>query len=613
MLALRQKMALGFGGLLLIILVLGIQSLINLATLGGAIDVILRENYQSVLASQQMKESLERIDSGLLFMLIGESAKGRALVRTNMSLFEKALEAELRNITLPGEGDRAAEVRDLYGQYKGLFAEVEDPSLSPVLRHDTYFSRLLPLFSRIKAAADEILRMNQQNMMDANNRARRIASHARRQMYVLVLFGIALAAAFIVLARRWILQPVRRLIRSAQEIRAGNLDLVVPGDKRDEIGQLSEAFNDMTASLREFRRTDQARLIRIQHATERAFDSLPDAVAVVDPQGRVEVATEPARKMFGLKPGTEVIGLEAAWLAELYAEAMRTGRPAALPDHRLIQEFTEGEERYFRPEAIPILDSQRLTAGVVLVIKDVTQLRQQDDLKRGVIRTVSHQLKTPLTSLRMAVHLLLEEKVGPLTEKQAELLVTAREDSDRLNAILSNLLDISRIESGKAQLDFRAVPPRAILAEARESFLRTAQDRGVDLLLDTEEDLPDVWVDPTRVGYIFTNLLTNALKHTPAGVKITLSARTEDAHVRFAVSDTGGGIPAEYIGRVFEPFFRVPGAEKPQGAGLGLAIVKEIVEAHGGTVIAESEAGKGAAFAFTLGRADRPREEGRTE
>jgi signal transduction histidine kinase len=131
--------------------------------------------------------------------------------------------------------------------------------------------------------------------------------------------------------------------------------------------------------------------------------------------------------------------------------------------------------------------------------------------------------------------------------------------------------------------------------------------------LDTEEDLPDVWVDPTRVGYIFANLLTNALKHTPAGGKITLSARTEDAHVRFAVSDTGGGIPAEYIGRVFEPFFRVPGAEKPQGAGLGLAIVKEIVEAHGGTVIAESEAGTGAAFAFTLGRADRPREEGRTE
>ncbi len=425
-------------------------------------------------------------------------------------------------------------------------------------------ARLLPLFTRLKVTADEILQMNQQNMMEANNKARRSASHARRQMYVLVFFGTALAAAFIVLTRRWILQPIRRLIRSAEEIRGGNLDLVLPGDRRDEIGRLSEAFNDMTASLREFRRTDQARLIRIQHATQRAFDNLPDAIAVIDPQGRVELATEPARKMFGLKPGTEVIGLEAAWLPELYAEAMRTGRPAALSDHRLIQEFLEGDERYFRPEAIPILDSQRLTAGVVLVIKDVTQLRQQDDLKRGVIRTVSHQLKTPLTSIRMAIHLLLEEKVGPLTEKQAELLLTAREDSDRLNAILSNLLDISRIESGKAQLEFRAVSPRTILAEAREPLLRAAQDQGVNLLLAVEDDLPQVWVDTTRIGYVFANLLTNALKYAAAGGTITLSARAEEAGVRFAVSDTGPGIPAQYIGRVFEPFFRVPGTRSPR-------------------------------------------------
>ncbi len=609
MLALRQKIALGFGGLLLIILVIGIQSIVNFATLGTAIDVILRENYRSVLASQQMKEALERIDSGLLFVLIGETAKGRELVQKNTGLFETALDVEINNVTLPGEGEKAEGIRELYGRYKGLFSEIEGPGLSSALRHDAYFTRLLPLFTRLKITADEILQMNQQNMMDANNRARRSASHARRQMYVLVLFGTALAAAFIVLTRRWILQPIRRLIRSAEEIRGGNLDLVVPGGRRDEIGQLSEAFNDMTASLREYRRTDQAKLIRIQHATQRAFDNLPDAVAVIDPQGRVELATEPARKMFGLKPGTEVIGLEPAWLAELYAEAMRTGRPAVLSGHRLIQEFLEGEERYFRPEAIPILDSQRLTAGVVLVIKDVTQLRQQDDLKRGVIRTVSHQLKTPLTSIRMAIHLLLEEKVGPLTEKQAELLLTAREDSDRLNTILSNLLDISRIESGKAQLEFRAVSPRTIVAEAREAFLRTAQAQGVELILDIEDDLPGVWVDATRIGYVFANLLTNALRYTPAGGTITLSARAEEAGVRFAVSDTGPGIPAQHIGRVFEPFFRVPDAGKPQGAGLGLAIVKEIVEAHGGTAAAESREGKGASINFSLRRADQPLEE----
>jgi signal transduction histidine kinase len=231
-------------------------------------------------------------------------------------------------------------------------------------------------------------------------------------------------------------------------------------------------------------------------------------------------------------------------------------------------------------------------------------------MKTDVIRTVSHQLKTPLTSIRMAIHLLLEEKIGTLTEKQAELLVTAREDSDRLHAILNNLLDISRMASGKASLEFQDISPQMLVMDALEPYRRTAQDQGVALALDVRGSLAGVWVDRSRAAYIFGNLLTNALQHTPPGGKIAVSAREEEDVVRFTVTDSGTGIPSQYLSRIFEPFFRVPGRRNETGAGLGLAIAKEIVEAHGGTVGVESQEGKGSSFSFTLRRADRlPNEE----
>lgn len=610
MLGLRHKISLGFGALLVIILVIGGQSIHHLSRLGISIDVILRENYRSVLACQQMKESLERIDSGTLFVLLGHADQGRDLIREHRASFETSLQAELGNITLPDEGPMAARLQDLYRQYGAALDRVL-VSQPAAAMSQAYFAELLPLFNRIKAQADAILQLNQNNMSDANDRARHGAAAARSRMYVLLAVGTALALVFIFFTRRWVLRPIHRLIRSADEIRRGNLDLVVASDSHDEIGHLSGSFNAMAASLREFRRTDQAKLMRVQKATQQAFDSLPDAVAVVDPDGKVEVATESARSVFGLKTGVNVGDLPFDWLVDLAREANQSGRPAALEGGRSVQQFVQGEERYYRPEAVPILDDERETTGLILVLKDVTQLRQQEEIKRSVVRTVSHQLNTPLTSIRMAVHLLLAEKVGGLNEKQVELLLSAREDSDRLHEILGGLLDISRLESGRVRMEFQALAPGAVVADAIEPYRREAQDHGLSLQADVPGGLPAVWVDATRIGNVFGNLLSNAIRHTAAGGRIRISAEANDAWVRFIVSDSGEGIPAAFLPRVFEPFFRVPGQRDVSfGAGLGLAIVKEIVEAHGGTVGVESREGGGSSFSFTLRRADRfPKEE----
>jgi len=605
MLGLRQKLSLGFGGLLLIILIIGIQSISHLTQLGQSIDVILRENYRSVIACQEMKESLERMDTGILFVLLGEKEKGTELIQENEAAFEKALQAELNNITLPEEGKKAHHLQDLFKEYQATLHGMQGIGKPVHQKRDAYFNTLFPLFVQIKETADEILQMNQKNMSDANNLARRSAASAKRQMYILLLAGMLVAVGFVLFTGRWILRPIRRLIRSSEEIKQGNLELVVESDSRDEIGQLSEAFNEMALALRESRRSDQARLTRIQRATEQTFKSLPDAVAIVDLGGKVDVATETARNVFELKPGKQIRGLPSRWMDEIFTEALRTGRtiqPSG--EQKVIQHFVNGEEHYFRPEAIPILGRDMQPTGVVLVLQDVTQERKQEELKRGVISTVSHQLKSPLTSIRMAIHLLLEEKIGSLTPKQTELLVAAREDSDRLHTILNNLLDISRIESGKVEMNFRKISPHAMVFEALEPFQMDFKDRNVTLGTELQDDLPEVWADTARMNHVFANLLSNALRYTPPGGKVTVLGKADEEWVQFSVSDSGKGIPSQYLARIFEQFFRVPDQGAETGVGLGLAIVKEIVEAHGGTVKVESRLEEGSTFTFTLKRAD---------
>jgi signal transduction histidine kinase len=609
---LRQKLALGFIGLLLVIASIGIVSALQLRELGAAVDVVLRENYESVLACLEMKESLERMDSGALFTVMGHGKEGEELLSKNEPRFVNALERELGNITIPGEGEKAALLQRFFGEYRAALGTIRDPGVPRGVKQKAYFTGLLPLFHRIKDTADEILRMNQDRMVEMDRRARELAETARRQMYIMLLVATALSAGFLYLTGKWILRPITNLTRSTDEIRRGNLDLVVPSGSRDEIGRLSESFNAMAASLRELRRSDQAKLLRIQRSTQQAFDSLPDAIAVLSPDGVIEVSTEAAREAFGLRPAAKLPDLPYPWLAGLFDKALRTGRVTEPVGATVaVQQFVQGEERFYHPKAVPIMDSERHPAGVVLVLADVTAEHHQDEMKKGVLSTVSHQLKTPLTSIRMALHLLLEEKIGYLTDKQTELLVAAREDADRLNGILEDLLDIGRIESGKVSLDCAPESPVRLLTDAAEAFRSAARDRGVTLGTDPAGELPDVWVDKARIRYVFENLLSNALKYTSAGGRIVLSAEADPEFVRFRVDDTGNGIPEAYLSRVFDPFFQVPEQDGNSGAGLGLAIAKEIVEAHEGAIRAESREGAGSAFLFSLRRADRVHTEGK--
>ena len=265
-------------------------------------------------------------------------------------------------------------------------------------------------------------------------------------------------------------------------------------------------------------------------------------------------------------------------------------------------------EKYFLFRGTPLRSREKDIIGVAVILHDVTRLWRFDQLKNSLVATVAHEFRTPLTSLRMAVHLCLEQQIGTLNEKQSELMLAAREDCERLQSMVDNLLDLSRIQEGGIRMERQRVTSLELVNDAIANYHAEAEEKGIDLARFNETPGGDVFADPERIQQVFGNLIENAVRHTPKGGSILIRILPVKGAVRFEVLDNGGGIPQKHQPFLFDRFYRVPGTSSP-GAGLGLSIVKEIVASHGGETGVESEPGKGSTFWFTLPLA--PSESGR--
>jgi two-component system, NtrC family, sensor histidine kinase KinB len=601
MLALRHKLILAFGGLFLL---LALTAGLAIAVMEGAAEAfnrIFRENLTSIEAASKMRALSESIDDLLHEADRNGAAPDSMRLDSLRQAFDGYLQFQIGNVTVPGEKVATDSLALNWSALRDSLATF--PADSAIGSLPGYRNSKAYLFEQIRRHTERIAALNTGNILSADGEVRRQTEKARRGM-TLVLSISAILIIFLLFALgRFILRPISLLTRSVKEIEKGNLDLSLQVRTRDELGELAEAFNAMAARLREFRRSDQARFLRTQQATQMAINSLPDAVAVLSVQGEIEMANEAASQHFDIKPGAHVATLGLVWLQQLYDKVMREMRPFHPQGYEsALQIFLDGRERFFLPHAIPIVDDKRLATGLTVVLADVTELRRLDESKSDLIATVSHEFKTRLTSVRMAVHLLLDDKVGELNDRQAELLLAARDDSERLYRIIEGLLDLGRIRAGKMQMDMHPIAATEWIRQSLDDYQHIAQDKGLRLAEKFPEEAVSVLADPARIDLVLENLFSNAVKYTPPGGEITVSYEVRADEVAFSVADTGVGIPEEELPRIFERFYRGARLDVPDGAGLGLAIAKEIVEAHGGHMDVTSHLGQGSVFTFTLKR-----------
>jgi signal transduction histidine kinase len=603
--SLHRRLRLGFAAIAAAFALLSIAAVASLDRLGGAIATILRENYASVVLCEQMKEALERQDSAALFAATGRRDIAAPMLAENRARFEEALGREEHNITLPGEGELVHEIR---AQHDESLRRVDVAlALPPAEQQAAYFRELLPRFEAIKDRVERVRRLNQANMEEADRSAKQLAART-----VNAALGVGLAAMIFVLwfafwLPRSIVRPLDTLARSATAIGEGNLDVSVEEPETVELATLAASFNRMAERLRVYRASSLGELLAAKDLARSTLECMIDPVVVLDREGGVLLANEAAEQAFALRIGSAEELREAAVavpeeLAAARDEALTQGAPA-LPRSlsEAVRRRTEAGERYYLVRALPLSSAPKDKPSAIVVAQDVTRFRRIDELKSDMVATVSHEFKTPLTSLRMATHLLLEPGTGPLTEAQRDLVTTARDDTERLRAMVEELLDVVRIEAEAGALHRLPVEPSGLLYEVADAHRALARDKGVTLDVEPAAQQGLVSVDPERLSIALANLVANAVRHTPAGGRVVLRSTRDARTLRIEVEDDGEGIGPELLPRIFDRSFTTsPGGGGQRRHGLGLTIAREIVLQHGGDLVARSEPGKGSVFAMVL-------------
>lgn len=590
---LRTKLALAQ---LPLVLALGITIVVGTLVaqaLGRGAETILKDNYRSVLAAQRMKEAAERIDSGIGFMIAGREAQGLAQIRENVDRFSAELTAQEQNITEPGERDATARLRAAWTDYQAAVPHA-------TADQQTYFDVQLPKFLAVKDAADAVLAMNQDAMMAKSDRAEHLAGRSNTTLLLVSIAGlvIALIAAAVLTTR--VLRPLNVLGQTARRLGEGDLVVRARVASKDEIGALAHELNTMAEHLQKYRESSLGDLLEAQLAAQATIDSLPDPVIVVALDGGLRHANRAAEDVLKIDAdGGTLTSADPAIraIATQLRQHVAAGKGAYVP--RGLDESLRVGDRLFLPRAAPLYAEEGDIVGVTVVFQDVTRLQRFEELRNDLVATVAHELRTPLTSLRMAVHLLAEETVGPLTTKQSDLVHAAREESERLQAIVDELLDLSRLSADKIELRTAPADPEELVREALAAQHSSAEQARVTLRAEVLPNMPRVVVDRERIALVFANLVSNAIHYSPAGSEVTVRATAEGTRVRFEVADRGKGIPAELRDAVFDKYMRVPGSPAG-GAGLGLFIARENVRAHGGEIGVGDHDGPGTTIWFTV-------------
>ena len=598
---LRTRLFLNLLPFVVILLATGVYAIVLFSRLAASVNTTVSEHYSSVLAAQQMSLALAGIDREAWATAGAGTAKSSNALAENERRFEQNLARQLKNNSLPGESGLNQRLAARYQALRQALTSLSSPG-TPASKHQAYEREIAPGLLELKVLLDKILALNQQAILATSESVQKITRDVTRLMVIGMVIALAISAYACYQLSRSVLQPIELVTKATRELGEGNLKQPVPVLSRDELGELARAFNKMAAQLQEYRQSTTEELVRVHRTMETTLASFPDPIFVLNKEGGIELMNPAAADM---ATNLQTNGQLPSRLKAIAQKTLASGENFLPHSFDAVLSYRlNGAERSFLPRILTMRNKEDALFGVAVVLYDVTRFRLLDAAKTHLVGTVSHELKTPLTSVRMVLHILLEKTVGALTPKQQELLEAARNDTERLLRILNDLLDLARLEEGVADLHREKAAPAELLQAVLEEAADKASARQLKINCVVDPDLPLVLVDRQRIGYVFANLLTNAMKHSPPGGEVRLRAtRTEDQAIQFTVADDGPGIPAQYQSRIFDRFFRVPGQTK-SGAGLGLSIAREITVAHGGRIGMHSPPGQGASFYVVLKAVD---------
>ncbi|HXH04645.1 MAG TPA: ATP-binding protein [Candidatus Competibacteraceae bacterium] len=596
--SLRNRLLIGYGAVLAIVLAGFCITFAGVWSLGGLTRNIVEDNYQSILAAERMTQALQRQQLAILQELLTQKPDLAEDLERAHQQFVTWLERARNSVSLGGE---PALIEAIAGEYAKLRERVEDRSRWAATL--PWENGVPEAFQAVVQACEALRTLNLEAMREASRRSQQEARTTLGALAGVALVTLLMGLGVSINLSRRLSEPLEQMVEAAGRIARGDYQVNIAGSPIEELAALARQFNRMAEALRQFRAMDLERVLHEQRQSEAVLASIDDGLVIFAEDGRIERMNPVAQRQLGLA-GRDCTGqrlgevLGEAALDALVARCLGLGgdEPAGA------QELSVGEgdgRRFLAYSVMPIVGSGERRQGAVLVLRDITAHKAFEQMRTEFVVRASHELRTPLTSLSMGIGMLVERAPFAPHSRERELLDTVYEELQRLLRLVNDLFDLSRFQAGKQSLERVPCEPAALLQAARQRFALHAADQGVELTLELQPPLPRVLVDETHFARLLDNLIGNALRHTPAGGRVILGARRAGSRLEIRVADTGPGIDFAQQARVFEPFVQVGGGNSG-GAGLGLAICKEIAQHHGGTLTLSSWPGRGATFVVTL-------------
>jgi PAS domain S-box-containing protein len=572
----KTKLNLGVGLLFLMIIILTLVSAFYIFSIKKDTENILKANYNTLEYSRNMLLSLDNINADAEKAII---------------TFDSNLNKQNRNVTEVGED---SVTRSLLKNFELLKRNSNDERLKSQIRQDIF----------------EIMKLNMAAIKQKSDIAKHTAETANLWIAITGTFCFLIAFNLLVNLPNNIADPIKELTASIKEIANKNYSERVHFMNHNEFGDLAKSFNTMAQKLEEYHDSNLYKLLFEKKRLETLINNMNDPIIGLDDQGVVLFVNDEALKIIGLK-SEEVLGKTATTLA-LTNDLMKSLIDKNIENNGGLQTrkalpmkiFADGKESYFEKENVnitihPTGEDQTIDIGDVIILRNITPFKELDFAKTNFIATISHELKTPISTMKLSLKLLENERTGPINEEQKHLIESIKDDGERLLKITGELLELSQVETGNIKLNIEKSNPYEIVHYATEAVKMQAEQKQIELLIETDENLPMVKADSEKTSWVLINFLTNAIRYSSEKSTIKLRLESKDHQILFTVIDTGKGIDNRYLAKVFDKYFQIPGSHKT-GTGLGLAISKEFIEAQGGTIGVESELGLGSTFYFKM-------------
>ncbi|HEY4198235.1 MAG TPA: ATP-binding protein [Mucilaginibacter sp.] len=563
----KNKLRAGFGFLFLLAFICCGLSIYFLNRLSADSGVILKNNYESLKYVKNIGNALDQNGASLKPPQIGE--------------IEVNLVKQEHNITESGEQKLTDSLRSKYEQLKLLG---DNPGKQTALR------------VQVRQLLFGIMQLNMLGIEHKNAVANKTASRATLIVAFIGSFLFLVAFSFVANFPSYIANPILELTARIKEIAKRNYQQQLNFKSNDEFGELAQAFNTMTFKLNEYENSNLASILFEKKRIETIINSMHDGIIGLDEKSFIIFVNAVACSLIGMTE-LHLIGQYAPDVA-LENDLLRN---LLVTEQNKIKIFADNRESYYSKEILSVVNKDK-AIGKVIILKNITEFQQLDEAKTNFIATISHELKTPISSIKMSLKLLEDERIGDVNTEQRQLLGNIDDDARRLLQITGELLDMAQVETGKLNLNFGSTHPKNIVDYAVKAVKFTAEQKQVELNIQCDDSLPEVHADLDKTTWVLINLLSNAIKYSHEKSVVDLVVKkSKGDDIEFSVADHGQGIERKYLSRIFERYFKVPGATVDQtGTGLGLAIAKDFIEAQSGKIGVESELGEGSRFYFTL-------------